>query len=477
MFRFRSIRSRLTVVFLLAILTVMVIVGIFLDQLMERYYINSLQGNLIRSGTLAGQFVAGQLREQADPVRMSWLAENFGRQMNARVIFVNNKGIVIGDSVRVGGLLGQLLDREELAAAFEGETGLSIQYSEFSKQKVMQVALPVSNEEGKPAGAVFLSASLQEIDGIIADIRGFFILATLLAAALAGIGAIILARRFTGPLELLTEAAGKMAEGELEQRIAVDSVDEIGRLADRFNLMAEQLNYHTKSLRDFVANVAHELRTPLASLSLLTKSLKDYEMEPEQQRDFLEDLDRETGRLTALVRDLLELTTLEGGGLHRERFALDELVRDIIRQTGPRFERQDIRLLSDLPTRGIPVCGSRLQLRQALHNLLDNALKYTPPGGWVKVSLWEEEKTAGVKIEDTGCGIPEEDISHIFERFFRVDRARSREMGGTGLGLAIVRETVEAHGGRAWAESTEGAGSAFYFTLPLVQEDEDVNDN
>ena len=114
-------------------------------------------------------------------------------------------------------------------------------------------------------------------------------------------------------------------------------------------------------------------------------------------------------------------------------------------------------------------------MRQALHNLLDNALKYTSPGGWVKVSLWMEEEAAGVKIEDTGCGIPEKDLPFIFERFFRVDRARSREMGGTGLGLAIVRETIEAYNGKVWAESKEGEGSAFYFTLPLVRED--VNDN
>ena len=159
--------------------------------MIENYYIKSREDNLVRSGTLAGRFVAGQLKDQVDPVRLSWLAENFGRQMNARVIFVNRKGIVIGDSVIVGGLLGQLLDRDELTAAFAGEKGISIQYSELSKQKVMQVALPVQEEEeGEPVGAVFLSASLQEIDQIIADIRGFLTLATLLAAALTGIGAV-----------------------------------------------------------------------------------------------------------------------------------------------------------------------------------------------------------------------------------------------------------------------------------------------
>lgn len=475
MFRFKSIRSRLTVTFLLTILAVMLIVGFFLDQLLKHYYVNSLQDNLIRSGNLAGQFVAGHLQEEVDPVRLSWLAENFGRQSNARVIFVNKKGVVIGDSVRVGGLLGQLLDREEVDSAFAGETGISIQYSARSKQKVMQVALPIQGDGGELIGAVFLSASLQDIDRIMADIQRFLLLTTLLAAGVTGIGAVFLARRFTGPLELLTEAVEGLAEGKMEQRIEVKSVDEIGRLADRFNLMAGKLNYYTKNLRNFVANVAHELRTPMTSLSLLIKSLKDYEMEPAQRQEFLDDLDREMDRLIALVRDLLELTTLEGGEARHEQIALEEMIRDLLKQVAPRFDRQDIRLLNDLPAGAVMVSGSRLQLRQVMHNLLDNALKHTSPGGWVKVSLWVEEKAAGVKIEDTGSGIPEKDLPFIFERFFRIDRARSREMGGTGLGLAIVKETVEAHGGKVWAGSIEGRGSTFCFSLPLVQDD--VNNN
>ena len=474
MLRFNSFRSRLTVTFLLTILAVMLIVSFFLAQVLERYYIKSLQDNLIRSGTLAGQFVGGYLQEEIDPIRLSWLAENFGRQTNARVIFVNEKGVVIGDSVRMGGLLGQPLEREETEAAFDGETGLSIQYSELSKQKVMQVALPIE-VEGETIGAVFISASLQAIDTIMVDIRRFLLMTTLLAAAVVGAGSIFLARRFTGPLELLTEAAGSMAEGKLEQRIEVKTSDEIGRLAHQFTHMAEQLNYHTKNLRNFVDNVAHELRTPLASLSLIIKSLRDYEMEPEQRREFLDDLDSEMERLIALVRDLLELTTLERGEIPYERFPINALVSALSKRVAPRFKRQSRLMLSDLPAGDFLINGSWLQLRQALHNLLDNALKYSSSGGWGKVTLWGEEGAAGVRVEDTGCGIPKKDLPFVFERFFRIDRARSREMGGTGLGLAIVRETIEAHGGRVGVESEEGKGSNFYFTLPLSPED--VNDS
>ncbi|MEW5783644.1 MAG: ATP-binding protein [Bacillota bacterium] len=476
MFYFHSIRSRLTVTFLLIILAVMVIISFFLYNLLERYYLQALQDNLMRSGQLAADFVVGHMREQADPVRLSSMAENFGRQSRARVLFINSGGTVVGDSVRIGGMLGQTLDRDEVTAALQGQTGSSIQYSEKTNQQVMQVAVPVREDGGEPLGAVFLAASLQEIYDILTAIRRFLLVATIIAAAVVGGGSIILARRLTGPLEVLTGAARDMAEGKLEQQIEISSQDEIGHLAEQFNIMAARLNFYTSNLKNFVGNVSHELRTPLTSLSLLVKSLQDYQMEPEQQQEFFNDLDSELERLIALVHDLLELTKLEEVEIQREIIALDCLIREIVKQVSPRFARQDVRLITDLPARTVQIAASALQLRQALHNLLDNALKYTSPGGWVRISLWFESESIGIKVEDTGCGIPEEDLQYIFERFYRVDRARSREMGGTGLGLAIVKATVIAHGGKIWAESQEGKGSTFYLTLPLP-EDGYIKDN
>jgi signal transduction histidine kinase len=241
-------------------------------------------------------------------------------------------------------------------------------------------------------------------------------------------------------------------------------------LADQFNIMAKRLDYYTSNLKKFAADVAHEIRTPLTTMSLLTGSLKEHDMEPQQQKEFIEDLDNELERLIALVNDLLTLSRLEKNQIGKESISLNVLMKGIINENQYRFARAGLELSGEIFDEELTVQATTLQLRQVIDNLLDNALNYTTPGGTVRVLLYKEDKEAVVAVEDTGCGIPEEDIDYIFERFFRVDRARSREAGGTGLGLAIVSEIIAKHEGRVWVESKEGIGSRFYFALPLVEE-------
>ncbi len=464
-----SLRFRLAATFLAIILAVMIIISFFLYTTLEHYHINNLRESLKRTGFLASDFLVGHLRGQVNSVRLSTLAENMSRQAGARVIFTDQQGVVVGDSMRVGGLLNQALEQENVYDALEGEVSSSVGYSERLEQNVLQVAIPVE-EDDSVIGAIFLSASMEDVYNTLGDIRSFLLLATLLAVAVVGGGSVLLARRITGPVEELTAAARKMAEGKLDQHIEVSSSDEIGRLADQFNLMTKRLNYYTSNLKKFAADVAHEVRTPLTTMSLLTKSLKEHEMEPEQQKEFVEDLDSELDRLIAMVNDLLELSRLEKEDVEREEVVLNRLIRSMVEENQYRFARAGLELHCELPEREYKVMAVPMQLRQVVGNLLDNALNYTPPGGAVSVSLYREENEAVTRVADTGCGIPEEDLSYIFERFFRVDRARTREGGGTGLGLAIVSEIVAQHGGRVWVESKEGAGSSFYFALPYSEE-------
>lgn len=476
---FKSIRLRMTITYLLLIAGVMLITGLVLLNVLENYYLSSEEENLQRTGRLAAESFLTYLREGSDPVLLSSVAESFSSQINARVMIVSPQKIVLGDSVRIGGLLGSKLERSEVQEALEGSMGRSIQYSELSKQWVLQVTIPVE-EHDTSLGVVFLSASLTPVYENLAAIRRFLIFSTLAAMLLAGGLVILFAHRLTKPIKELTGAAQQMAEGKLDQNIPITTDDEIGRLAQQFNIMAARVKEMNQHLTRFVGDVSHELRTPLASIHICLQSLEDYDMKPEEQKEFLQDINKETERLIYLVEDLLELTRRQEVDDKRELFPLGELLEEVLDVTGPRVERKGLTLFKEI-CEGLPLLFiSPEALKRVLFNFLDNAIKYTPSGGWLKLAAENRAGEVLVTVQDTGCGIPEEAIPYLFERFYRVDKARSRYLGGTGLGLSICKEIIDHYGGKIGVkESQEDKGSTFYFTLPVdvtlqVDYEEDV---
>jgi two-component system phosphate regulon sensor histidine kinase PhoR len=221
--------------------------------------------------------------------------------------------------------------------------------------------------------------------------------------------------------------------------------------------------------RDFISNVSHELRTPLASLKALTETLRDGALEdPPAARRFLTRIETEVDALTQMAQELLELARIESGQVPLERRALapGELIASSAERMRAQAERAGLALHVHVPD-GLPeVLADRPRLEQVLVNLIHNAIKFTPPGGSLTLSAEREGDIVRFSVEDTGTGIPADDLPRIFERFYKADRARSG--GGTGLGLSISRHLVESHGGRIWAESREGDGSTFHFTLPIA---------
>jgi two-component system sensor histidine kinase SenX3 len=219
--------------------------------------------------------------------------------------------------------------------------------------------------------------------------------------------------------------------------------------------------------RDFVANASHELKTPVASMLALSETLATATNDPDALTNFLGRLQQEATRLANLVRDLLALSRLEGGPLERLPVRLDVVVSGEADRLRPRADELGVRVVLDPPDE-VVVAGAESDLALLVHNLLDNAIRYTPSGGQVHVSLAPQNSSAVLRVDDTGIGIPSRDLDRIFERFYRVDEARSRETGGTGLGLSIVRHVAESHGGTAGVRSVLGAGSTFTVEIPLV---------
>ena len=228
-----------------------------------------------------------------------------------------------------------------------------------------------------------------------------------------------------------------------------------------------------KIRQDFVANVSHELRTPLTTIKGYAETLLDGALKEDQAFQFVQVIQRHTDRLTKIVQDLLMLSKIETKEfqLKMEMISLPNLIDDIIDFLKEPAEKKKISLSRHEIPPSLTLRADRSYLEQVLINLLDNAIKYTPEGGKVIVSAVEKNsEDIQFSIEDNGIGIPKEDLSRIFERFYRVDKGRSKELGGTGLGLSIVKHLVQAHGGRVWVESQLGKGSTFYFTLPIRPE-------
>lgn len=320
---------------------------------------------------------------------------------------------------------------------------------------------------GKPciAQAVY---SLRGVETSLARIRRWCIVAMVVAACLSLIGGRVLSRRILRPVKHMTAMARGIGVGNLEHRLnRTDNHDELDELAAVLNEMLERLERQFKQIQQFTADAAHELRTPLAALRGNAEVALSQGADEDDLRGVLAASIEEYDRLARIADDLLLLARAESGRpfLRPEPLELDTAVRDMVDLFAPVAHEQDVSLVFNNGT-PVPVHADPARIRQVLSNLLDNALRHTPAGGRIDVDLSRGADTADLRVSDTGPGIPSEHLPHVFDRFYRVDAARSRRAGSAGLGLAICRTIVEAHGGRIDATSN-GGGSVFTVQLPV----------
>jgi signal transduction histidine kinase len=294
------------------------------------------------------------------------------------------------------------------------------------------------------------------------------VLAGVIGAAIALVIARWVARGMTQPLRDMAQAAHRMETGDYSQRVTTDSRDEVGQLAVAFNRMSSELESLERLRRDLVANVSHELKTPISALRAHLENLLDGVERPDPET--LQVMLAQSERLGRLVDQLLDLSRLESGDVPLERgnVELAPLVAEVLSEIEVARPERGVRLADAVPKDIPPVFADRERVHQVLFNLLDNAVRFTPEGGRVTVSASRHNGSVDVAVADTGPGIAAEDLARVFERFYRVDESRSRDDGGTGIGLAIARSVVEAHGGRIWAESEPGRGTTFTFELPAA---------
>ena len=299
----------------------------------------------------------------------------------------------------------------------------------------------------------------------------------LLSGLGAGVGGILLvsllSRRLLTSVRRLTAAAQKLGQGDLSQRVTVSGRDEIGELTSTFNAMAEGLENAERQRRNMVADVAHELRTPLSNIRGYVEAVRDGVLEADAET--IESIHRQTMYLSKLVEDLRLLAETEAADfqLDLEPGLLEEVVSRSVEAFRPQAQSKAIELAFNAGADRAELSGrlvsiDRTRIEQVMNNLLQNAVEHTTEGGRIDVSVAESDETVSVTVADTGEGITSEDLPHVFDRLYRADPSRTRSTGGAGLGLTIAKQLIEAHGGTIRVESTEGEGSRFTLTLPLA---------
>jgi len=329
--------------------------------------------------------------------------------------------------------------------------------------------MPPSSSQRTAIGTLYINPENTRpslTKGLAETINRFLLWGGLLAIAIALVLTLVLSRRISSPVRTLTVTARKLGQGDFSQRVPSKGKGEIAELAQAFNSMADDLERDEKLRQNLVADTAHELRTPLSNLRGYLEAIKDDVLKPDAPT--INSLYEEATLLTRLVDDLQELALAEASELKLVMQAED--ITGVIKQAAVSFQSQavdrGISLITDLPDK-LPRCDVDSQrIAQILHNLISNAMTHTPREGNITISAKESGNYVEVTVADTGEGIPAEELPNIFERFYRVDRSRSRRTGGSGLGLTIAKRLVEAHGGQISVESEPGKGSRFIFTLP-----------
>jgi signal transduction histidine kinase len=382
--------------------------------------------------------------EGIQPVITQW-----GNLYGRRIILTDTNGIVVADSQ--GELLGEPYQSDApgrpLSPPWEADV-----------LGTLHVNPPLSPEIGFPSVNIVYKA-----------IGRFFLWGGLVAVAVALLLTFFLSRRILAPVKALTLTARRLGKGDFSQRVQFKDKGEVGELAQAFNSMASDLERAEQLRRNMVADVAHELRTPLTNLRGYLEAVRDGVIKPDANA--IRSLDEEASLLSRLVDDLQELSLAEADELklHFKSADIAKLIKQGVSAVQGQATAKGISVFIDLPDKLPAVNIDSHRISEVLRNLLENALAHTVNDGTINVTASEQDKWVEVSVIDTGEGIPAEDLPNIFERFYRVDKSRTRATGGSGLGLTIAKRLVKAHGGKIKAQSEPGKGSRFSFILPISE--------
>lgn len=450
--KLNSISFKLGIMFSGIFIILLLILGLVLYGVFTHLFVDYIKQDLVARGENHAKI----LKENFDQQTINHVIA-MERGVVTKVVVTNKRQKIIASSITPDH------DMKAHLISPKGKKISGIIGDDWRKHQYIISASPIGN--GKGYVYMYYPAYILRDIVFVMDILIFVTIIGIILLALGFIG--ILSRRLTKPLLTMIEATNKMSLGKYKQVIPIIGNDEISELGKSIQLLGEKLQYYEDSRNEFLAAVSHELRTPLTYIKgysdILTKGIiKD----PKEQAEYLKIINKETKRISFLVNDLFEMSKLQVGTfeLNKEWVYINPIIEKVISSLKPAAINKGLMIEVNLQSENFKVNIDSKRIEQAIYNLIENAIKYTNEGK-ITVQSYTKKDITVVEIEDTGIGIPQEDLPKIWDRFYRVDQSRTRKTGGTGLGLYVVKNIIESHGGQIRASSIENKGSIFTIFL------------
>ncbi len=442
---------------------------IFTLVLMSTYHSRSVsqritdlqaRGSILCNLVLSSAFLTNDVTAEVDS-ELTQISDIY----DGRILIVDSGLVVMRDTY--GLEEGRTLLVKDVIRCLRGDATKVIHQSGDDAQ----IILPIySSDKETISGAIIIDFSLESVTRMYENIRSVSLTMILLLGVMILVISFLYSGQIVKPMNEIAGAISMITQGDLNEKMDITDYTESEVVTEKFNAMLSDLQNLEEVRQEFVSNVSHELKTPITSVKVLAESLIGQEGMPEElYQEFLVDINNELERMNNIVNDLLSLVRMDknAAAVNITEININEFVESILKQLQPIADQRNIDIVFE-SVRPVVAQVDEVKLGMAFRNLIENAIKYNYDDGWVRVSLNADHKFMYLKVSDSGVGIPEELQGNIFERFFRVDKARSRETGGNGLGLAITRSAILLHRGSIKVHSVEKEGTTFNVRIPLI---------
>ena len=457
----------------ISIVPLFIMRGILLVNVKNSLYSERVENIRQHSETLAEQMVSEDYFEETDNEYINYQMTQLASIYDGRIIVIDSSYTVVWDSYyRINGK--QVISEDALKCMRGSQV-----WHHNDELDIVELSVPVIEETqdgSQILGALLLSSSTATKTEAYIQVRTTSTIVFAIIAFLMAVLVVLFSKVFVKPFKVLVKSINHISEGHFEDTVHLKGFNEIVQISDAFNKMLVQLKDQEESRQEFVSNVSHGLKAPMTSIKVLADSLDTQPDAPKElYQDFMKDIVEEIDRENQIINDLLSLVKMDkkAGELNISKVNINEMLEQLLKRLRPIAAKRNIELAFE-GFRTVHACVDEVKLSLAFSNLVENGIKYNVAGGWVKVSLDADHNYFYVTVSDSGIGIPEEYQDKIFERFYRVDKARSRETGGTGLGLAITKNIVLMHEGGIKVKSREEEGTVFTVRIPLSLDRQEV---